>query len=413
MERNSYSRARKASIAMLAAQAVLLTALFAACGDGDGGARHKAKPVFKNFGVVVVSDDGNGFTHGIQVIKIEDPQGKALPAPTQNFVPIAAGDLDGQSITPDGTHGAAVDGGNQVYFFESNLKNGNITVSPTTVDVSAYGGDGDSIASLPDGDEVVVSAGGSTKLAQISGVLSGTPVIAEDIATSGTAGEYDGLVISEDGKVMLSRNGDGVVDVYSIKKVAPHPGSHGGSISFDFTLAKTVSSGLPSLCCDGREGMAMSPVNSARAVLIGSDGSVALLTGLPDNPTVVSTITLPNGANAVTISRDGKYAIVATNGGLFVVQGVTGSTLSQLGAAYSPTFTTPEGTCQLNGPETLGVTFDGKYIAAIQNCGLTQSATNVGSGVLLTIPYSNGSFGNPAGQLNYVVTPNNDQLLTH
>lgn len=401
----------------IAAEAAVLAAmvLLPACGDNGGGAVKHAAPTFKNFGVVVVADDGNGFSNGLQVIQIEDTKGKALATPTQKFFPIAnASDLDGQSITPDGTHGAAVDGGNLVYFFESDLKNGTITLSPTTIDVTAYGGDGDSIASLPNGDEVVVSAGGDTTLAQISGVLSGTPVIAEDIATS-NQGEYDGLVISEDGKVMLSRTYGGVLDVYSIKKVAPHPGSHGGTISYDFTLAKTISSGLPSLCCDGREGMAISPVNSSRAVLAGSDGTVVLLTGLPDNPTVASTLALPSGANAVTISRDGKYAIVATSGGLFVVQGITGGTLSQLGGAYSPTFPIPEGegTCQLSNPETLGVTFDGKYIATIQYCGLTESDTNVGSGVLLTVPFSKGALADPVGQLNYVVAPNNNQLLTH
>ncbi len=367
-------------------------------------------PPFVNFGVSVVGDDGNGFTNGLQIMTIEDASGKPLPTPLSTFAPLSASDIDGLSITADGTHGAVIDGGNTVFFFTSDLKTGKVTLLPATVDVSSFGGDGDSIASLPGGDEVVVSGGGSTQLALVSGVLSGTPAIVGGIDTSKMGVEYDALVISDDGKVMLSRSGTGdVLDVYSIAATTPRsPAS--------FTITKTFKApDIHSLCCDGRGGLASSPSDSSRAVLVSTDGTVQLFTGLPAAPVIANSISLTGGARAVTISRDGKFAIVALGtGGLAVVGGVDTGTLAQVGSSFSPTVTVPGGSCKLDDPSTLGVMADNKFVVAIQDCGLPRSATDVGSGVLLTIPLSStGVLSTPVGQLNFVVTPDDDQLLVH
>jgi len=67
-------------------------------------------------------------------------------------------------------------------------------------------------------------------------------VVADSIPTSERLVEYDGVVISVDGKVMLSRAGiGGLLDVYSITPVAPHPGPLGGTVAFSFSLAKTLT----------------------------------------------------------------------------------------------------------------------------------------------------------------------------
>jgi len=158
--------------------------------------------------------------------------------------------------------------------------------------------------------------------------------------------------------------------------------------------------------------MALSPVDSSRAVVAGTSG-VALITGLPTSPTVHTAVALSGTPRAVTISRDGKYAIAAISGGLVVLSGVSTGTLAQVGTVYSPTFVVPGGNCKLSSPQTLGVMADGKFVVTIQNCGLARSGSNVGTGVLLTIPFSAGTLATPVGQLNYVVTPANDQLLTH
>ncbi len=372
---------------------------------------------FVNFGVAVVGDDGNGFTNGLQVMTIEDSSGSPLPTPQQTFAPLSgAGDIDGLSITADGTHGAVIDGGNTVFFFTADLKTSKITLLPATVvfpSDGSLGRDGDSIASLPGGDEVVVSAGSGSVMVLINGVLSGSPAIVGSIPTSGKASEYDGVVISEDGKVMLGRSGSGdVLDVYSVAATTPRTPS-------SFAITKTfMSPDIRGVTQDGREGMAISPTDSSRAVLVSTDGTVQLFTGLPAAPIIASSLTLSGGvgAQAVTITRDGKFAIVATTtDGLAVVGGVDTGTLAQVGADFHPTFSVPpSGSCTLDSPRTLGAMADGKFIVAIQDCGLTESSTNIGSGVLLTIPISStGALSAPVGQLNFVVAPDNDQLLVH
>jgi len=235
-------------------------------------------------------------------------------------------------------------------------------------------------------------------------------VVADSIPTSERLVEYDGVVISVDGKVMLSRAGiGGLLDVYSITPVAPHPGPLGGTVAFSFSLAKTLT--VPK-ALSGRarkHGDRRIP----RAVVVGSDGSVTLLTGLPACPIVKSSLKLASASGAVTISKDGKFAIAAESGGLVVIKGVDTATLAQVGSVYSPTFSTPAGTCKPSSAQTLGVMADGKFVVTVQNCGLPKTNANVGAGVLLTIPFSAGTLGAPVGRLNFVVTPGNDQLLTH
>jgi hypothetical protein len=356
----------------------------------------------------MVGDDGSGTTHGLQVIRIEDRAGRALRMPLQTFVPIsAASSVAGLALTPDGSHGAVLDGGNLVYFFTSKLATSTVNLIRATVNVTAFGGDGDAIASLPGGNDVVVSAGGKTQLALISGIASGKPLIAKSIPTSNRGVEYDGLLISLDGEVMLSRAGaGGLLDVYSVT-------SNTAVTSFNFSLVKTLTVAATASSADGREGMALSPIDSSRAVVIGANGTATLITGLPRNPAVHSAVTLPGFPSAVTISRDGKFAIVALSGGLVVLKGIDSGTMAVAGGVYSPTFSTPAGRCSLISPHTLGVMPDGKFVVTIEECQLQRSNGTVGTGVLLTIPFSKGSLGAPAGQLNYVVTPSDDQLLTH
>lgn len=418
---------RKPTLRLTAFAVVLLgmAVLAGACGSDNNGQVTTPLPApaptgFINYGVAVVGNDGNGYQNGLQVMKIEDSNGNALPTPLSAFFKLAnAGDIDGLSITPDGSHGAVIDGGNTVYFFSGDLSTGTFTVSPKTVDVSNFGGDGDAIASLPGGDEVVVSGDSITKLALISGVASDNPVLADSIKTSGTSiYGYDGVVISNDGKVMLARGPDEVgstIDVYSITPVTPHPGSIGGTVSFKFTL-KTTLTGLPDEPNqDGRDGMAISPTDSSRAIVIGSGGEVDLITGLHTNsPTVTKELTLTNPPNAVVITPDGKYGIVSSSvDGLLVLAGINTGPVTQQGVPYTPTFSVPGGNCTLNDPQTSNVMADGKYVVTIQVCDISNLKPHLGNGVLLTVPISNGVLGSPAGKLNYVVTPDDDQLVVH
>jgi hypothetical protein len=412
-----------------------------------------------NLGFAIIADDSTADTHGLEFVQIEDPKGNALPTPTFTYFPItAAGDLDGEALTPDAQHGATVDGGNNVYFF-SGIPEHKFVLSPTTVDVSAYGGDGDSIAALPNGDEDVVTADDGGPLVVLSGILSGNPVVA-DLIPNGTASNpnyRDGLVISQDGTVLLSRgqfSGVAGIDVIKITPSAPHKGSTGvGTISHTYQFLTTLTNVPTPFLEDGRDEMAISPVDSSRAVVTGSTSTgtpeITEITGLPDNPKVASlkfhidrvsgsrhpfqlgaepsyrrrpfSATFPTGSiiTAVTISPNGKFAYVNTNAGIYAFSGVDTGNLQQIGSVYSPTITVPGGTCTwsttVEGSSSLGILPDGKYLIADPNCELSfNGTTQPGPGVLLTIPIdSNGALGAPVGQLNYVVSPFNDQIIVH
>ena len=406
-----------------------------------------------NLGFSLIADDGTApLASGLQFVQVEDPSGNALPVPTTTYFPIPnADDLDGEALTPDASHGAVVDGSNLVHFF-SGIPQHNFVLSGTTVDITAYGADGDSIASLPSGDEVVASGNG-TQLAVISGILSGSPVVADTINNAGGTSDRDGLVLSADGKVLLSRGSSGL-DVFSIAAVAPHTGSTGqGTTSYTFTLKTTLTSTIPTPLEDGRDQMAISPADSSRAVVTGYDpntGDVVanLLTGLPNSTTVSAihirlpavthrrrsrqsrepsthrtplsvTLTGANISYAVTITPDGTTAYVSTGAGIVTLTGVNTGTLVQSGGFYAPVVTTPGGPFTVEAATTIGVLPDGKYLVEVVDSdgdvGPTGSTNSTqGDGILIVAPIGAGhALGAPVGQLNQVVTPFNDQMITH
>jgi hypothetical protein len=416
-----------------------------------------------NFGFAIAGDDGTAYVApGLQFVQIEDTSGNAIPTPTTTFFPIPnTSDLDGQSLTSDAAHGATVDGSNDVYFF-SGIPQHTFTLSSTPIDVSNYGGDGDSIASLPGGDQAVVSGNG-TQLAVISGILANAPVIADAI-NNGDNMTYDrdGLVSSGDGKVLLSRGSSGL-DVFAVTPVAAHAGSTGtGTTSFSFNLVTTFSTSAATnpisspVGEDGRDGMAISPTDSSRAVVVGYGGGgpiVQLLTGLTGASPTLSSLPLrlpavqhrevpagfqrpepsahrrpfaltPTGVTypyGVSISPNGTTAYIATDAGIVTVSGVNTGTLTQVGSVYAPTVTAAGGTsCAISNSQrgySLGILPDGKYLVVDYPCYLQPTGTTNTTqsyGVLLTIPIGTGGvLGAPVGQLNQVVVPTNDQLLVH
>ncbi len=389
-----------------------------------------------NFGLALIPDDGRGNPHGLQLALLEDNYGNALSAPASTYFPIAGEhDLDGSSLTADGTHGALVDGNNNVYFFNASIATGSLAISPVTINVGKYGNDGDSIVSLPGGDDVVVSPGATGDLVLIGGILGGSPGIVVAIPSSARGTVYDGLAISADGKVLLSRARGNVLDVYSV--------AGNGAALGDYTLSTTLTI-ADNAWNDGRDGMAISPTDPSRAVIVGTDPSgnpvAQLVTGLPLAPAVQAlrltlpatrtlvlpgldlgelapeALTLPTGATPYAVAINGDNAFVQTSAGIVTLSGVTSGSLAQVGSVYDPALTNlPPGAsvCSLAHPMgTVGVTLDGKYVVALAAC--TGGAANPGTGVLLTIPIgAGGTLAAPAGQLNNVVTPDNDQLLVH
>jgi hypothetical protein len=406
-----------------------------------------------NLGIALIADDGSApLVDGLQLVQLEDPSGSAIPTPTTTYLPIAdAGDLDGSGLTPDAQRGAVVDGGNLVYFI-SGLAQHAPTLAAYSLDITAYGGDGDSIVSLPGGNQAVASGNG-TQLAVISGILSANPVVADALNNPGGTSDRDGLVISADGSTMLSR-GESGLDVWAVSQDAAHTGSTGhGTTQFDFKLTSTLTNVPTPFGEDGRDGMAISPTDASRAVAIGSDESgnleIVLLTGLPSTP-VVSVLhpRLPASVHrkrsrvlyrepsshrkpyalvlssesigyAVAITPDGTTAYLSTDSGIVTIAGIDTGTLSQSGGIYAPVVPTAGGPFTFEGATSIGITPDGKYLVEIVDSdgavGATGSTDSTqGDGILITAPIGTGhALGAPAGQLNQVVTTFNDQLIVH
>jgi hypothetical protein len=394
-----------------------------------------------NLGIIAVADDGTDpVQNGLQFIQIYAANGTLLPTPTVTFLPFAnAPDLDGQGLTPDGSQGILVDGGNDVYFY-SGFLTGNPKVSSTVLDITPYGGDGDSVAMLPNGDEAIASGNGDVEV-YITGILSGSPVIASTIPIPAAMGsDLDGLVISNDGKVLLGRGEIGIT-TWAIAPIAPTPGSLGGTVTHSFTNEGLIQSAGGILTYptgeDGRDEMAISPVDSTRAVILGYDpvtgfANIQMLTGLPATPTTGTEVALPSPCNqgfaySVAISPDGTLAAVSCGYGLLLYSGVNTGTLTQVGSLYAPAFTiqcqNPPGSFICGGTTTnvvyggeggstsfgaggqdIAFTLDGKYVVALD-------ASNY---ALMVVPVSSSGYGTIAtwtGGTVYV--PYNNQMVIH
>ncbi|MCA1829713.1 MAG: hypothetical protein ABR567_14080 [Myxococcales bacterium] len=366
-----------------------------------------------DFGVALIPDDGNG-TSGLQVVTLFDDDGEPLNPPTLANLTGLGGDLDGAALTPDGSQGVMVDGGNFIVFF-SGVGSGQLVAATAKIDISPYGLDGDAIAIMPDGNEAVISADSNT-LVVISGIFAGNPVIA---ATLPIPAEEDGLVISNDGKVLLAR-GSGGMSVFGMASIPPTKGPIGGTLTHSYTHVVDFTNAVSSpIGEDGRDGLAVSPANSANGAVVGrmlgaSSAVIQLVTGLPGStstpPTVHPAVPISGAldAFAVAITPDGTRAIVGTDAGLVMFTGVDSGSLVQTGPPFAPApIGTGTSTFGTSGVPTLGITLDGKYVAA-----LTPSPDPV-HGTLLLIPIQATDFGAPVSTLGSIAVPSNDQILLH
>jgi len=173
---------------------------------------------------------------------------------------------------------------------------------------------------------------------------------------------------------------------------------------------------------DGRDGMAFDPTSATRAAVIGYDGSgnqlIQLFNGLNTATPTASSLTLQNVtlAYSVSITPDGKYALVGTDSGLVLISGIQSGTLTQVNTTPdNVSFTSGGSSYTLDAVPTLGITLDGLYVAALTNNGPTlTNAEGPGSLVLVPItPTAASPFGAPVGVLSGVAVPSNDQILMH
>lgn len=359
-----------------------------------------------NLGVVLLADDSmrmSDGSNGLQVVHIYDTKGNLLATPTVTLLDYPnAGDLDGSALTPDGSQGIMVDGGNTIRFFSA-VQTGTPLASTKTLAVSQWGYDGDAIAILPNGNEAVVSLDSDNSLLIVSGILSGNPAAATTIPLPD---QRDGLVMSDDGKVLLARGYSGLT-VFSVAPTALVAGSIGGTVANQYTQIADLTELGVSWTEDGRDGMAISPKDSSRAVVVtpeSSGGTVQLLTGLSTTPAAGIPVTLNNAAPySVSITPDGKLAIVGTDQGLLMFSGVDTGNLVQVGSLYIPTYPLGDGSATLSGVYTLGITLDGKYVAA--GDGEHQA--------LVIIPFTPSGFAAAPAAVVPIAVGYNDQLLIH
>jgi hypothetical protein len=307
-----------------------------------------------------------------------------------------------------------VDGGNTLRFF-SNVQTGAPIASATALDVSPYGIDGDSVAIMPNGDEAVVSLDAPTSLLVVSGILSGNPQTAMTITIPD---HRDGVVISNDGAVLMARGISGLT-VFSIATITTTTGPLGGQVSNSYT--QTADLDLTSVITttltngtrieDGRGGMAINPMDSGRAVIIGTDSAtsapaVQLITGLTSTPSPSPPVDISGAISAysVSITPDGTRAIVGTDAGLAMFTGVDTGLLTQVGTLFAPTYTGSNGNAvTLSFVTTLGITLDGNYVVVCDDKNFA----------LVVIPIGSTGFGSPAGILNGIAVPDNDQMVLH
>ncbi len=363
-----------------------------------------------NLGIVLISDDGNGRMNNgsagyIQVVHLYDANQEPLPTPlisNLNYNSDNQSDIDCLALTPVGSQGIMVDR-NFLYFF-SQVQTGSPIKDDPFLDVSTYGLDGDSVAIMPNGDAAVVSLDSDTTLLLVSGILSGNP---QPTKLIDVPDQRDGVVISNDGKVLLARGFSGLT-VFSIASVITPPSV---TVVYLFTKINDLTSlGTSGSMEDGRNGMALSPIDSSRAVLINPSikaNSALLVTGLPNSPSAGTPVTL-TGANyvySVAITPDGTTAIVGTDSGIIMLSGVKTGTLAMVGSIYAPTYTdtASSSSAKLEEVKTLGVTLDGRYVVV---CDSTNAA-------LLVIPITATGFSAPVGVLTGIAVPSADQLIIH
>jgi len=153
--------------------------------------------------------------------------------------------------------------------------------------------------------------------------------------------------------------------------------------------------------------MAVSPTDSIRAVLIAPAGasspyvSVALVTNVTAGVPSVSYVTLPSPvteAYSVTITPDGKNAIVGTDAGIVKISGVNTGFLSA-GPVYP--LSSASGSFS-HDVTTVGVTLDGKYAVACDYY----------SGTLYVVPITATGLNAPVASVAIAV-PFNDQMVMH
>lgn len=417
----------------LALSALCAAAALAACGGGGGGggtlpstggggttSTSTPAPTPTPTPTVAPANTGVAFlsaesaasiqnTRGIQVLQLEDINGNALAQPTYKLAAFPDYVM-GMDATPDGKYGMVVYGA-QLEPSSVQLVSGFNSANPVPIgsalDVSQSVGVPGGVALLPSADRAIVtqeSTNAPGSFDSVSGIAAGTLALGGTISVEQSSGGIQPVSIhryvhvAADGSYLIIRGGTNTV-VQSITK------NTNGSYSYGYV---TALSGIgKNTDSQGNGGFAIDPKDPSQAIFVsGSVGNdVYYVTGLPNNPQV-SHFTTPEAAqlSSVQFTPDGKFAVIGGANGVQVYTGFGTGSLTRVGGVFSGTVTMEDGVLHpIAGVTSVGVTPDGKYVAAVVT-GKNPTGLLIGSMVTLKIDAS-GNLSGPLGCRNQIIPP--------
>ncbi|HKU66257.1 MAG TPA: hypothetical protein VJP85_00620 [Candidatus Baltobacteraceae bacterium] len=410
-------------------------AALAACGGGGGGGGSALPvtgggggvtstptptptpaPTFApaNKGVAFISAESSSSiqqARGIQVLQLEDINGNALAKPTYKLAAFP-NYVMGMDATPDGKYGIVVYGA-QLEPNSVQLVSGFDGANPVPVgsafDVYNDIGVPGAAAMLPNADRALVTQENTDspgKFDSLSGVTAGTLAVGgtltvEPTSSSGTiqpVSIHRYVHVASDGSYAIFRGGTNTV----VRTLTKNP-----SGTYSYNYATTLTGIGKNTDAQGNGGFAIDPKDPSQAIFVsGSVGNdVYYVTGLPSNPQVTHFLT-PEAAqlSSVQFTPDGKFAVIGGANGVQVYGGFGTGSLTRVGGVYAGTVTMEDGVAHpIAGVTSVGVTPDGKYVAAVVTAK-NGSGQLIGSLVTLGIDAS-GNLTGPLGVRNQIVPP--------
>ena len=369
-----------------------------------------ANSALSNFGAALVTDGGYGMSDGsdgLQIVSLYDSGGNLLIPPAVTYVDYpGAVSLAAVALTPDASVGLIAGGDSKLRLF-ANLQSSQPAALVNQLDLSSYGANVSSVATVGNGEEAVISSGSTSALLQLSGVLTAAPQVAATIAIPGPR---NALALSSDSQVLLARGPSGLT-IFSVTALAtPVSGNVSGTVMHRFTQQADFAALGSAAFASGRGGMAISPSDSSRAVVLqaptsSSSATLQLITGLPTSPSLAAPINLPAGfiPHAFAISFDGALAAIGGSGGVLLYSGVASGPLTLVQGPYAPAYQAGNNSYVLGKITTMAFTLDNQYLVVGDQTNLS----------LVVIPFSASGFSAVASALGDVSIPGDDQLVIH
>jgi hypothetical protein len=358
---------------------------------GNGGGGGGGNPAPNAQGTVALP---NG-SQGVAIVHIEDSSGKLLTTPLVSNV-AAAGTVSIIAEPPDFSQGVVASG-------QSLQTLNTATTSPQMTDNVSVSGDGNPLSAA-------VITGSTFSVVQMSQQTSfattcftgGLHMTQGGGPTAGPAGTL-AYATSADGTMMSGWDTSGNVQFFLVTASQnPHAVSFNNFGSYNLAA--------PSM--GGRGAMAFDPTNAANLLAGAPNGALAAFTSLATGNTQSNVIMLSGtpAVASIAYAPTAKYAIVATNAGLFTVNVSSSGTPNVVLGPVNPSYQGSDGkSYQLSGAQSIAITQDGKYLVALTN---QPSATN---GTLVAMPVdASGNVGSVGmTQGGFLATQNMDVLFAH